>query len=119
MAPKPKRSWSIVFWLSAAYAAITIALLSISGACLYWCLKASLDENARSTLADKISVLRQILRERPDDEEALEEEVKWESTARHQSVFYGRLQQRDGTLVIQSPGAEDLIPDSSKCPPAT
>jgi two-component system, OmpR family, heavy metal sensor histidine kinase CusS len=119
MAPKLKRSWSIVSRLSAAYAAITIALLSISGACLYWCLKASLDENARSTLADKISVLRQILRERPDDEEALEEEVKWESTARHQSVFYGRLQLSDGPLVMQSPGAEHLIPDSSKWPPAT
>ncbi|MBV8813092.1 MAG: heavy metal sensor histidine kinase [Verrucomicrobia bacterium] len=119
MLPKLRnRSWSIVFRISAAYAAITIALLSISGACLYWCLKVSLDENARSTLADKISVLRQILRERPDDEEALEEEVKWESTARHQSVFYGRLQQNDGTLVMQSPGAENLIPDSSKCPPA-
>jgi two-component system, OmpR family, heavy metal sensor histidine kinase CusS len=62
---------------------------------------------------------RQILRERPDDEEALEEEVKWESTARHQSVFYGRLQLSDGTLVMQSPGAERLIPDSSKWPPVT
>ena len=44
--------------------------------------------------------------------------MKWESTARHQSVFYGRLEQNNGTLVIQSPGAQNLIPDPSRRPAA-
>jgi two-component system, OmpR family, heavy metal sensor histidine kinase CusS len=113
----PRRSWSMVFRLSASYAVITITLLSLFGAFLYWSLKEGLGINARNTLADKISVMRQILRERPNDQEALEEEVQWESTARRQSVYYSRLLRDNGTLVIQSPGAQDLIPELSRCPP--
>jgi two-component system heavy metal sensor histidine kinase CusS len=110
----------MVFRLSAAYAVITITLLSLFGAFLYWSLKESLEVSARNTLADKISVMRQILRERPNDQEALEEEVQWESTARSRSVYYSRLLQGNGTLVIQSVGAQDLIPELSLCPsPAT
>jgi hypothetical protein len=57
----------MVFRLSASYAVITITLLSLFGAFLYWSLKEGLGINARNTLADKISVMRQILRERPND----------------------------------------------------
>ena len=110
----------MVFRLSASYTVLAITLLSLFGAFLYWSLKESLEVSARNTLADKISVMRQILRERPNDQEALEEEVQWESTARRQSVYYSRLLQDDGTLVIQSHGAQDLIPELSLCPlPAT
>jgi two-component system heavy metal sensor histidine kinase CusS len=116
---RPGRSWSIVVRLSASYALITIALLSLFGAFLYWSLKGSLEVGARNTLADKISVMREILTERPNDQEALEEEVQWESTARRQSVYYSRLVQENGALVIQSAGALSLIPPLSAClPPA-
>jgi len=114
---RPGRSWSIVVRLSASYALITIALLSLFGAFLYWSLKESLEVTARNTLADKISVMREILTERPNDQEALEEEVQWESTARRQSVYYSRLVQENGALVIQSAGAQSLIPPLSACPP--
>jgi two-component system, OmpR family, heavy metal sensor histidine kinase CusS len=113
----PRRSWSMVFRLSAAYAVITILILSFFGAFLFWSLKQSLETDARNTLADKISVMREILRERPNDQEGLEEEVQWESTARRQSVYYSRLVRDNGALVIQSPGAQDLIPELSQCPP--
>lgn len=113
---RPGRSWSIVVRLSASYALITIALLSLFGAFLYWSLKQSLEVNARNTVADKISVMREILRERPNDREALEEEVQWESTARSRSVYYSRLLRQDGTLIIQSTGAQVLIPQLSACP---
>ena len=112
-----RRSWSIVFRLSASYAAITITLFSLSGALLYWFLKESLDVSARNTVADKISVMREILRERPNDREALEEEVQWESTARRQSVYYSRLLRDNGALVIESAGSQNLIPELAACPP--
>jgi two-component system heavy metal sensor histidine kinase CusS len=106
----------MVLRLSVSYTVVTIALLSLSGGLLYWRLKGSLEVDARNTLTDKISVMRQILRERPNDREALEEEVQWESTARSQSVYYSRLTQDVGTLVIQSPGAQTLIPGLADCP---
>ena len=110
------RSWSMVLRLSASYAVITIVLLSLSGAILYWLLKDSLEVDSKNTLVDKIAVMRQILRERPDDREALEEEVQWESTARHQSVYYARLLREGDDVVIQSPGAQDLLPGSREWP---
>jgi hypothetical protein len=116
MQARPKRSWSMVLRLSVSYAVVTIALLSLSGGLLYWRLKGSLEVDARNTLTDKISVMRQVLRERPNDREALEEEVQWESTARSQSVYYSRLTRDVGTLVIQSPGAQTLIPGLADCP---
>jgi two-component system heavy metal sensor histidine kinase CusS len=120
MEARPQRSWSMVLRLSVSYAFVTIALLSLSGGLLYWFLKGSLEVDARNTLTDKISVMRQILRERPNDWEALEEEVLWESTARSQSVYYSRLMRDVGALVIQSPGAQTLIPELADCPaPAT
>src|SRR6202008_288927 len=112
-----RRSWSMVFRLSASYAVIPIVVLSLFGAFLFLSLKQSLEIDARNTVADKISVMREILRERPNDQEALEEEVQWESTARRQSVYYSRLLRDNGTLVIQSPGAQDVIPELSQCPP--
>jgi two-component system, OmpR family, heavy metal sensor histidine kinase CusS len=112
-----RRSWSIVFRLSASYAVITSVLLALFGAFLYWSLRESLEVSARNTLADKISVMRQILSERPDNQEALEEEVQWESTARRRSVYYSRLLHEKGDLVIQSSGAESLIPSLRLCPP--
>src|SRR5258707_13269853 len=114
---RPRRSWSIVFRVSAWYALITIALLALFGAFLYWSLKESLEVSARNTLADKISVMRQILSERRNDKEALEEEVQWESTERRRSVYYSRLLHNNGDLVIQSSGAQSLIPPLPLCPP--
>ena len=115
-----KRTWSMVLRLSLSYAVVTIVLSSLSGGLLYWSLRGTLEADARNTLADKISVMRQILRERPNDQEALEEEVQWESIARRESVYYSRLTRGVGSVVIQSPGAENLIPDLAGCPvPAT
>jgi hypothetical protein len=61
MQARPKRSWSMVLRLSVSYALVTIALLSLSGGLLYWRSKGSLEVDARNTLTDKISVMRQIL----------------------------------------------------------
>ena len=70
-----------------------------------------------SILADKIAVLRQILRERPQDRNALEEEIEWESTARRQAVYYARLILR-GRTIVESPGFRSLLPSNAVFPPA-
>jgi two-component system, OmpR family, heavy metal sensor histidine kinase CusS len=73
----------------ALFTASAIVLLCAAGAFLYWELKQILRAEDESTLADKIAVMRDILRERPDDLNALEEEVQWESIARTHAVYYG------------------------------
>jgi len=48
-------------------------------------------------LADKVHVLRTMLRERPDDSDALREEVELESAARRYEQFYIRLLDENNT----------------------
>jgi hypothetical protein len=81
------RAWSIVARLALLYTVLSTVVLCTAGFFLFWTLAESLRSEAQSTLADKIAVIRQILRQHPADRNALEEEVEWESTARRQAVY--------------------------------
>src|SRR5258708_10362105 len=110
-------SWSIVARLALLYTVLSMVVLCVAGFFLYWTLVQSLRSEEQSILADKIAVLRQILRERPEDRNALEEEIEWESTARRQAVYYARLILR-GRTIIQSPGFRSLLPSNTVFPSA-
>jgi two-component system heavy metal sensor histidine kinase CusS len=92
-------------------------VLCAAGFFLYWTLVQSLRTEEQSTLADKIAVIRQIMRERPEDRNALQEEIEWESAARREAVYYARLILRGRTLV-ESPGFRSLLPTNAVFPPA-
>ncbi|HET9378972.1 MAG TPA: heavy metal sensor histidine kinase [Chthoniobacterales bacterium] len=111
------RGWSIVARLALLYTVLSTVVLCAAGAFLYWTLVQSLRSEAQSTLADKIAVLRQILRERPEDRNALQEEVEWESTARRQAVYYARLIS-SGRTIVESPGFRSLLPSTVVFPTA-
>jgi two-component system, OmpR family, heavy metal sensor histidine kinase CusS len=111
------RSWSIVARLALLYTVSSTIVLCAAGFFLYWTLVQSLRSEEQSTLADKIAVLRQILRERPEDRNALEEEIEWESAARRQVVYYARLILR-GRTIVESPGFRSLVPSHAVFPPA-
>jgi hypothetical protein len=114
--PENFRGWSIVARLALLYTVLSTVVLCAGGFFLFWTLVQSLRSEAQSTLADKIAVLRQILREHPEDRNALEEEVEWESTARRQAVYYARLI-LGGRTVVESPGFHS-IPSAVVFPPA-
>ncbi|MBV9488752.1 MAG: heavy metal sensor histidine kinase, partial [Verrucomicrobia bacterium] len=108
--------WSIVFRLALCYSLGSVLLFGALGAFLYHELRQSLQAEGRAVLADKIAVLREIVRERPHDRAALEEEIKWESAARKHATFYGRLVDSGGGVALSSPGAETLLPDPQRFP---
>src|SRR5260221_4459817 len=110
-------SWSIVARLALLYTVLSTVVLCGAGFFLYWTLVQSLHSEEESTLADKIAVLRQILRERPEDRNALEEEIEWESTARRQAGYYARLI-LPGRTIIHSPGFRSLLPSITVFPSA-
>src|SRR5258708_12828574 len=110
-------SWSIVARLALLYTVLSMVVLCVAGFFLYWTLVQSLRSEEQSILADKIAVLRQILRERPQDRNALEEEIEWESTARRQAVYYARLILR-GRTIVESPDFRSLLPSNAVFPPA-
>jgi two-component system heavy metal sensor histidine kinase CusS len=100
---------TLAFRLSAAYTFAGLVLVLLATASLYIVLRTELDRSTELFLADKLHVLRTMLRERPEDEDALREEIELESQARRYQQFYIRLLDEDGTPVMTTPGMAEKL----------
>ena len=102
---------TLAFRLSAAYSLAGLLLVILATASLYIVLRTELDRSTELFLADKLHVLRTMLRERPNDEDALQEEIELESQARRYQQIYIRLLDERGASIMTTPGmTEQLIP---------
>ena len=104
------RLWrTLAFRLTAGYALAGLVLVILATASLYLVLVSELEKNTELFLGDKLHVLRTMLRERPDDTDALREEVELETAARRYEHFYIRLLDEQNTPLMTTPGmAEEL-----------
>ncbi len=111
MSSKPNRSASallqprrtLAFRLSAAYSLAGLMLVILATASLYIVLRTELDRSTELFLADKLHVLQTMLRERPNDEDGLREEIELESQARRYQQFYIRLLDERGLPIMTTP----------------
>jgi len=104
---QPRRT--LAFRLSAAYSLAGLILVILATASLYIVLRTELDRSTELFLADKLHVLRTMLRERPDDEDALREEIVLESAARRFQQFYIRLIDEHGAPILTTPGMDEQL----------
>lgn len=111
MSRTPWSGWwgTLAFRLTAGYAVSGLLTVFVATASLYMVLVKELDRSTDLFLADKLNVLRTMLRERPHDEDALHEEVELESAARRYEQFYIRLLDDHGTLLMATPGMADQL----------
>lgn len=99
------RFWdTLAFRLTAWYVLAGLALVVLATASLYFFLVKELEKSADLFLADKVNVLRTMLRERPDDWDALHEEIELESAARRYQQFYIRLLDQQNVPLLTTPG---------------
>lgn len=105
----PSRRSSLSVWLTAWYTAACLALLAAVTGTLYWALASDLDGDTDLFLADKVNVVRSILRDRPDDWSGLREEIELEPAARRYEQFYIRLLDGSGKPVLSTPGMDGLL----------
>jgi len=104
------RLWgTLAFRLTAGYALAGLFLVFLATASLYIVLVSELDKSTDLFLADKVHVLSTMLRERPNDWDALREEVELESAARQYEQFYIRLLDERNTLLLMTPGMADQL----------
>jgi len=104
------RLWgTLAFRLTAGYALAGLFLVFFSIVGLYLVLVRELDNSTDLFLADKVHVLRVMLRDRPDDEDALREEVVLESAARQYEQFYIRLLDNRNAQLLITPGMADQL----------
>jgi len=78
-------------------------------ASLYLVLVTELDRSTDLFLADKLNVVRTMLRDRPNDLDGLREEVELETAARRYEQFYIRLLDKRGTQLMATPGMADQL----------
>jgi len=114
MSWNPSRSiaqiWlTLAFRLAAGYALAGLTLVFLATVSLYLVLRSELEKSTDLFLADKLHVLRTMLRERPDDWDALREEIELESAARRYQQFYIRLSDANGAPLLTTPGMADQL----------
>jgi len=100
---------TLSFRLTAWYVLAALALVIFATASLYFMLVTELRKNTDLFLADKINVLRTMLRERPDDWDGLREEIELESAARRYQQFYIRLLDVRNAPLLTTPGMGDQL----------
>jgi two-component system heavy metal sensor histidine kinase CusS len=108
--PPISRLWrTLAFRLTAGYALAGLFLVTFAIVSLYLVLVSELEKSTDLFLADKVHVLRTMLRERPDDLDALREEVELESAARQYEHFYIRLLDDRNRPVLTTPGMANQL----------
>jgi two-component system, OmpR family, heavy metal sensor histidine kinase CusS len=104
------RLWKTsAFRLTAGCALAGSLLVFFATASLYLVLLTELEKSTDLFLADKLHVLRTMLRERPNDWDALREEVELESAARRYEQFYIRLLDERNTPLLTTPGMVEQL----------
>jgi two-component system heavy metal sensor histidine kinase CusS len=104
------RFWgTLAFRLTAWYVLAGVALVVFTSASLYFVLVTELKKSTDLFLADKIHVLRTMLRERPDDWDGLREEIELESAARRYQQFYIRLLDERNVPLLTTPGMAEQL----------
>lgn len=104
---RPRRT--LAFRLTAAYSLVGLLLVLLATASLYIVLRTELDKSTELFLADKLHVLRTILRERPNDRDALREEIELETAARQYQQFYIRLLDDHGVPILTTSGMAEQL----------
>jgi two-component system, OmpR family, heavy metal sensor histidine kinase CusS len=100
---------TLAFRLTAGYALAGLCLVFLATASLYIVLRTELEKSTDLFLADKLHVVRTLLRERPDDWGGLREEIELESSARRYQQFYIRLLDENRTALLTTPGMAEQL----------
>src|SRR5437899_8737694 len=96
-------TWSLATRLTAWYGLSAFVLIALASTFLYWTLVSNLDREDDEFLADKIQVLQELLRERPQDQRLLREEVEWEPAVRQYGLVYVRILDAAARTIVETP----------------
>jgi two-component system heavy metal sensor histidine kinase CusS len=113
-----RRPWSLAARLTAWYAGSAFLLVLSATAYLYWAMIASLDREDDQLLAQKIHIIRRVLRERPNNAAALKQEVEWQRVGGQQIAIMVRVLDEGGRVVLETPGMHSELPPEAFPPTA-
>jgi two-component system heavy metal sensor histidine kinase CusS len=111
------QTWTLAARLTAWYALSAFTLVLVVTGFLYWALVSSLDREDDEELADKVRILRAVLRDRPTDLAALRQQAEWGWAARQHGQVHVRVLNGRGRVVVETPGMGDVLPPEAFPPP--
>jgi two-component system heavy metal sensor histidine kinase CusS len=100
---------TLAFRLTVAYALAGLFLVFLATISLYLLTVRQFERSTGLFIADKLHVLRTILRDRPNDWDALREEVQLETAARRYERFYIRLLDEQNKPLLTTPGMAEQL----------
>lgn len=101
---------SLAIRLTLWYAASTCLIVATATGLMYWTLIAHLDEQDDQFLIDEVHILRDLLSENGEQNDAIRQEIEFEAAARRYARVYVRLLATDGTTLIETPGMPQRLP---------
>lgn len=116
--PLPSRRWSIQTRLSVLYTLSAFGMLLLATVFLQWALAGNLVKEDSQFLAEKVQILRTLLRDHPDDAAALKQEVQWEAGTARSTQYYVRVQDAQGHTLLETPNMSGQIRASFPAPPS-
>jgi two-component system heavy metal sensor histidine kinase CusS len=104
--PTVGRSWSIALRLTAFYLGSSFVILLLATVSLYQILQANLRRAQDQFLIEKVRVMRELLRDRPNEMWQLKEEVEQTWAPRQYARVFGRVLDSHGKVLAESPGMD-------------
>src|SRR4051812_42450659 len=98
------KGWSLAVVLTGWYAISSFTLILGATGLLYWALTSNLDFEDDLFLADRVVIIRHLLKVKPGDTAALENEILRGQLASPSAQFYARLLDGYGTVLFETPG---------------
>ena len=98
------KAWSLAARLTVWYAGSAFALVLAATGYLYWSSVRNLDREDDQVLGDRVRALRSVMQNRPDDLEALRQEVQEEWEAHERTRVHMRILNPRGEILIETPG---------------
>src|SRR4051794_4690667 len=108
-APEPRRGrpWSLAWRLTLWYAAASFVVVAASVGFLYWSLVSRLESEDDQFLAEKVEIVRVLLRDRAG---ARQHGAGPDEAGRPVASFYLRVVGADGKVLLRSSGMEPTLP---------
>ncbi len=115
--PAARTAWSLAVRMALGFALSAFALVLVVVGVLYLDIEERLRGEDDEFLVDNVTILAELLREQPVDEEALFREVVWEWAARRHARVYVRVLREADRTPLETPGMSEILP-ADAFPPA-
>ena len=115
--PPPRRALSLKWRLVGGYTLVAVFTLSTASFLLHRGLEHKFLQEHTHSMADSITSIRRVIKEKNGDLHEAEEQIKQSAGEGQIEKYYCRLLHVEKGAVVSTPGAETLMPAASDFPP--